>query len=50
MAVSCIWDARLIVAAAVIDGLASLDLHFPKVGPEKQAELAKARQALLAEH
>lgn len=43
------WYTRLIVAAAVIDGLASLDLHFPKVGPEKQAELAKARQALLAE-
>lgn len=43
------WYTRLIVAAAVIDGLNSLDLHFPKVGPEKQAELAKARRALLAE-
>jgi polyphosphate kinase 2 (PPK2 family) len=43
------WYTRLIVAAAVIDGLASLDLHFPKVGPEKRAELAQARRALLAE-
>ncbi len=43
------WYTRLIVAAAVIDGLASLDLHFPKVGPEKRAELAKARRALLEE-
>lgn len=43
------WYTRLIVAAAVIDGLNSLNLHFPKVGPEKQAELAKARRALLAE-
>jgi PPK2 family polyphosphate:nucleotide phosphotransferase len=43
------WYTRLIVAAAVIDGLNSLDLHFPKVGPEKKAELVKARRALLAE-
>ncbi|MBK8869695.1 MAG: polyphosphate kinase 2 family protein [Elusimicrobia bacterium] len=43
------WYTRLIVAAAVIDGLASLDLHFPKVGPEKRAELDTARRALLAE-
>jgi polyphosphate kinase 2 (PPK2 family) len=43
------WYTRLIVAAAVMDGLNSLNLHFPKVGPEKQGELAKARRALLAE-
>ena len=43
------WYTRLIVAAAVIDGLASLDLRFPTVGPEKRAELAKARRALLTE-
>lgn len=40
------WFTRLVVAAAIIDGLASLDLHYPKVGPEKLKELAEAKKAL----
>jgi PPK2 family polyphosphate:nucleotide phosphotransferase len=41
------WFTRVVVAAAIIDALASLDLHYPVVGPEKRKELAAARQALL---
>jgi len=40
------WFTRLVVAAAVIDGLDSLDLKFPKVGPEQLKELAAARASL----
>ena len=43
------WFTRLVVAAAVIDALASLGLHYPKVGRTKLAELAKVKQVLLAE-
>ncbi len=43
------WFTRLVVAAAVIDKLSSLDLHYPKVGKDKLRELAAARDALLAE-
>ena len=42
------WFTRVVVAAAVIDALASLDLHFPKVDEAKRKELAAARTALLA--
>lgn len=42
------WFARMVVAAAVIDALASLDLHYPQVGEAKLKELAEARKALLA--
>jgi PPK2 family polyphosphate:nucleotide phosphotransferase len=42
------WFTRVIVAAAVIDALASLDLHYPKVGSAKKKELAEARKLLLA--
>lgn len=41
------WFTRVVVAAAVIDALASLNLHYPKVSDEKRAELAEARKALL---
>jgi PPK2 family polyphosphate:nucleotide phosphotransferase len=41
------WFTRLVVAAAVIDTLDSLDLHYPRVGPERVEELAAAREALL---
>ena len=41
------WFTRVVVAAAVIDALASLDLHYPKVGSAKKKELAAARAALL---
>ena len=42
------WYTRLIVAAAVIDALASLDLQFPKLDKAKLADLAKARRSLLS--
>jgi len=41
------WFTRVIVAAAVIDTLASLDLHYPKVSAAKRKELAEAKKALL---
>lgn len=41
------WFTRVVVAAAVIDTLASLDLAYPQLGPEKLNELDAARQALL---
>ncbi|MEO6054970.1 MAG: polyphosphate kinase 2 family protein [Chthoniobacterales bacterium] len=41
------WFARVVVAAAVIDAMASLDLHYPKVSDEKKKELEVARAALV---
>ena len=41
------WFTRAVVAAAVIETLASLNLKYPKVGPGQLKELAKARAALL---
>jgi PPK2 family polyphosphate:nucleotide phosphotransferase len=43
------WYTRVIVAAAVIDALASLDLQYPEVGPAQRKELAAARRLLMAE-
>jgi len=43
------WFTRLVVAAAVIDALASLNLHYPKLGRAKLAELARVKKTLLAE-
>jgi PPK2 family polyphosphate:nucleotide phosphotransferase len=43
------WYTRIVVASAVVDGLASLDLRYPKVGKGQRAELARARRVLLAE-
>jgi len=40
------WFTRLVVAAAVIDTLDSLGLHYPKVDAERRKELAAARRAL----
>lgn len=40
------WFTRLVVAAAVIDALASLDLEYPEVGEEKLKELAEAKHIL----
>jgi PPK2 family polyphosphate:nucleotide phosphotransferase len=42
------WFTRVVVAAAVIDTLASLGLHYPKVTKEKQRELGAAKRGLLA--
>jgi PPK2 family polyphosphate:nucleotide phosphotransferase len=41
------WFTRAVVAAAVIETLADLDLHYPEVGKEKLKELAGAKAALL---
>jgi PPK2 family polyphosphate:nucleotide phosphotransferase len=41
------WFTRVAVAAAVIDALASLNLHYPKVSDAKKKELAEARKLLL---
>jgi PPK2 family polyphosphate:nucleotide phosphotransferase len=42
------WFTRVVVAAAVIEALDSLGLHYPKVGKERMKELAVAKRALLA--
>lgn len=42
------WFTRVVVAAAVIDALASLDLEYPKVGKKQLEELEAARQSLTA--
>ena len=42
------WFTRVVVAAAVIDTLADLELHYPKVSDEKRKELAAAKTALAA--
>jgi hypothetical protein len=41
------WFTRVIVACAVIDTLASLDLAYPKVDQTKLDEIAEAKEALL---
>ena len=41
------WFTRVVVAAAVIDTLAGLNLHYPKVSGAKRKELAAAKEALL---
>ncbi len=40
------WFTRVVVAAAVIDALASLDLRYPQVDEAKLKELAAAKRAL----
>ena len=42
------WFTRLIVAAALVDLLASLDLEYPKLSKEELKELAHAKEALLS--
>jgi PPK2 family polyphosphate:nucleotide phosphotransferase len=42
------WFSRVVVAAAVIDRLADLNLAYPKVDKVKLDEIAEAREALLA--
>ena len=41
------WFTRVVVASAIIDALASLNLSYPKMGKEKLKELAAAKQALI---
>ncbi len=40
------WFTRIVVAAAVIETLDALDLHYPKVSKERLKELAAAKQVL----
>ncbi len=40
------WFSRLVVAAAVIDALEELNLHYPKIDEAKRRELAAGRKAL----
>ena len=41
------WFTRVIVAAAIIDTLAALDLHYPQVDKAKRRELAAVRRTLV---
>ncbi len=43
------WFSRVVVAAAVIEALNSLNLAYPKVGKRQRAELAAAKKQLNAE-
>jgi PPK2 family polyphosphate:nucleotide phosphotransferase len=40
------WFTRIVVAAAIIETLDSLDLHVPEVSPEARAQLDAARAVL----
>src|SRR5881398_847004 len=42
------WFTRVVVAAAVIDTLADLDLEYPEVGENKLKELGTAKKKLLS--
>ena len=42
------WFTRVVVAAAVVETLASLDLAYPKVDEGKLNELATAKKKLLS--
>lgn len=41
------WYTRVVVAAAIIEALSTLNLHYPKVSAAKRKELAAAREHLL---
>lgn len=40
------WFTRLVVAAAIVEAMEKLDLHYPKVTPEQMKDLAAAREEL----
>ncbi len=42
------WFTRVVVAAAVIDAMVSLNLRYPELSKEKLKELEAAKKALLA--
>ena len=42
------WFTRVVVAAAVIEALASLDLAYPEVDESKLKELSAAKKKLLS--
>ena len=41
------WFTRVVVAAAIVETLGSLDLKYPQVSKEKLKELAAAKRTLL---
>ena len=43
------WFTRLVVASALVEGMESLDLHYPRVDDATRDELKKARVLLAAE-
>jgi polyphosphate kinase 2 (PPK2 family) len=43
------WFTRVVVAAAIIDTLAALDLRYPEIDDTARAALAEARSQLQAE-
>ncbi len=43
------WFSRLVVAAAIVEAVETLDLEYPKVTQDQRKELAAARAELLAE-
>jgi PPK2 family polyphosphate:nucleotide phosphotransferase len=43
------WFTRVVVAAAVVDAIAKLDLHYPVIDDAKRKALVAARQKLNAE-
>jgi len=43
------WYARLVVAAAIVDAMASLDLEFPRISDEQKQRLEEARAMLVNE-
>jgi PPK2 family polyphosphate:nucleotide phosphotransferase len=43
------WYTRCVVASAIVDGLESLNLQFPKIDAGKRRELKRVREALEAE-
>lgn len=40
------WFTRLVVAAAIVDTLKSLDLEYPTINKQQKELLAKAREML----
>ena len=42
------WFTRVVVASAIIDALAALDLKYPRLTTAQRAELAEAKETLLA--
>lgn len=43
------WFTRIVVGAAILEAMASLNLEYPTVSAAKREELAEARRELLAE-
>jgi hypothetical protein len=41
------WYTRVIVAAAIIDAMSSLKLHYPVVSASKRKELEAVKETLL---